>query len=197
MVCPVKAMVFPVVVYRCESWTIKKAECQRIDAFEQWCWRRLLRIPWTSRKSVLNIHWKGWCWSWSSNTLATWFEELTHWKRPWCWKDWRQEEKGMTEDKMVGWHHQFYGHEFEQAPWVGDGQRSVMWCSSWGRKELDTTGWLNWTEGKASLSISCKVLRQLTYESWSFWSDLHFSSPFSLYCSSRSSFLLFITFLFH
>ena len=76
--CLVKAMVFPVVMYGCESWTIKKAECLRIDAFELWCWRRLLRVPWTSRrsnqsilrKSVLNIHRKDWCWSWSSNTLA-------------------------------------------------------------------------------------------------------------------------------
>ena len=89
----VKATVFPVVMYGCESWTIKKAECQRIDAFELWCWRRLLRIPWTARsynqsilirKSIVNIHWKNWCWSWNSNTLATWCKELTHWKRPWC-----------------------------------------------------------------------------------------------------------------
>ena len=78
----VKAMVFPVVMYGCESWTIKKAEHQRIDAFELWCWKRLLRSQTSSssRKSVLNIHWKDWCWHWSSNTLATWFEELTHWK---------------------------------------------------------------------------------------------------------------------
>ena len=90
----VKAMVFPVVMYGCENWTIKKAECRRIDAFELWCWRRLLRVPWTARrsnqsilkKSVLGLHWKDWCWRWSSNTLATWCEELTHWKRPWCWE---------------------------------------------------------------------------------------------------------------
>ena len=87
-------MIFPVVVYGCESWTIKKAEHQRIDAFELWCWRRLLRVPWTARrsnqytyrKSVLNIHWKDWCWSWNPNTLATWCEELTHLKRHWCWE---------------------------------------------------------------------------------------------------------------
>ena len=86
----VKAMVFPVVMYGCESWTIKKAEHQRIDAFKLWCWRRLSRIPWLARRSnqsilkeiILNIHWKDWCWS--SNTLVTWCEELTHWKRPWC-----------------------------------------------------------------------------------------------------------------
>ena len=91
----VKAVVFLVIIYGCESWTIKKAEHQRIDAFEQWHWRRLLRVPWTAkrsnysilgRKSVLNIHWKDWCWSWNSNTLATWCDEPAHWKRPWHWK---------------------------------------------------------------------------------------------------------------
>ena len=88
----VKAMVFPVVMYGCESGTAKKAECQKFDAFELWCWRRLLRIPWLQgdptspswRRSVLGVHWKDWCWSWNSNTLATSFEELIHWKRPWC-----------------------------------------------------------------------------------------------------------------
>ena len=84
----VKAMVFPVVMYGCESWTIKKAECWSIDAFE------LLRVPWTARRSnqsiqrrpVPGVHWKYWGWSWNSNTLATPCEELTHWKRPWCWE---------------------------------------------------------------------------------------------------------------
>ena len=87
------AMVFPVVMYGSESWTIKKSEHQRIDAFELWCWRRLLRVPWTARRSnqsilkeiVQGVHWKDWCWSWNSNTLATWCEELTHLKRLWCW----------------------------------------------------------------------------------------------------------------
>ena len=85
---------FSVIMYKCESWTIKKAEHWKIDAFELWCWRRFLRVPWTARrsnqsilrKSVLNIHWKDWCWSWNSNMPATWCEELTHWKRPWCWE---------------------------------------------------------------------------------------------------------------
>ena len=73
----------------CESWTIKKIEGWRIDAFELWCWRRLLRVPWTARRSnqsILNIHWKDWCWTWNSNTLATWCEELTHLKSSWCWE---------------------------------------------------------------------------------------------------------------
>ena len=79
-------MVFPVVMYGCESWTVKKAEHQRTDAFELWCWRRLLRVPWTARRSALGFLWKEWCWRWNSSTLATSHEELTHWKRLWCWE---------------------------------------------------------------------------------------------------------------
>ena len=85
-------MVFPVVLYGCESWTIKKVNQWRIDAFKQWCWRRLLSIPWRRsnqsilKESTLNIHWKDWCWSWSSSTLATWYEGLIYWKRPRCWE---------------------------------------------------------------------------------------------------------------
>ena len=107
----IKAVAFPVVMYGCESWTIKKAEHQRMDAFELWCWRRLLRVPWTARRSnqpilkeiIMNIHWKDWCWSWNSNTLATWCEELTHLKRSWCWERLKAEKKGMTEVKMLRW----------------------------------------------------------------------------------------------
>ena len=86
-------MVFPVVMNGCEIWTVKKADCQRIDAFEMCCWRSLLRVSWSARRSnqfilkiSLNVHWKDWCWSWNSNILATWCEELTHLKRPWCWE---------------------------------------------------------------------------------------------------------------
>ena len=92
----VKAMLFfvPIVTKRCESRTLKKAENWRIDAFTLWYWRRLLRvlvqqgdqISQSLRKLVLNIHWKDWCWSWSSNILATKCKEPTHWKRPWCWE---------------------------------------------------------------------------------------------------------------
>ena len=80
-------MVFPVVMYGCESWTVKKAKCRRTDAFELWCWRRLLRVPWTDptspfwKRSALGLLWRDWCWSWNSSTLATSCEELTHWKR--------------------------------------------------------------------------------------------------------------------
>ena len=100
----VKAMVFPVVMYGCGSWTIKKPEHWRICAFELWFWRRLLRICWTARnqtsqsyrKSVMNIHWKDWCWS--SNIWAT--GRLTG-KDPDTGTDWRQEEKGTTEDEWL------------------------------------------------------------------------------------------------
>ena len=141
-VCLIKAMVFPAVMYGYESWTIKKAEHWRTDAFELWCWRRLwesLGLPGdkngqSSRKLVLNIYWKDWCLSWSSNTLATWCKRLTYRKIPDAGKDWRQEEKGTTEDEMVGWHRRLNGNEFEQALEVGDRQGGLTCCSPWGRK---------------------------------------------------------------
>ena len=125
----VKAMVFPVVMYGCESWTIKKAEHKRIDAFELWCWRRLLRVPWTARRSnqsilkktVLNIHWKNWCWSWNFNTLATWCEELTHLRRPWHWE--RLRAGGEGDDR--GW--DGWMASPTQWTWVWVSFRSCWW----------------------------------------------------------------------
>ena len=104
----VKAMVFPLVMYGCESWTVKQAEHSGTDASELWCWRRLLRVPWTARRSnqsilkrtTLNIYWKYWCWSRSSSSLATWCKEPTHWKRPWCWERLRA---GGEEDDRMSW----------------------------------------------------------------------------------------------
>ena len=110
----IKAMDFPIVMYGCESWTkkIKKSERRRIDAFELWCWRRLLRIPWTARRSnqsilkkwVLNIHWGT---DAEAEATILWPPDAKSWliwKDPDAGKDWRQEEKGMTEDEIVGWH---------------------------------------------------------------------------------------------
>ena len=149
----VKAMVFLVVMYGYESWTGKKAESQRIDAFELWCWRRLLRVPWTARRSNQSIlkeispgcSLEGWCWSWNSNTY---FRHLM------------KRVDSLEKTLMLGgirgrrkrgwqrmrWHHQLDGHEFGWTPGVGDGQGGLACYDSWGRKESDMTEWLNWTE---------------------------------------------------
>ena len=147
-------MVFPVVMYGCESWTIKKAECQRIDAFELWCWRRLLRVPWTTRRynqSILKETSPG-C-SLKGLMLRLKLQYFGH--LMWSWligkdpdagRDWGQEENGTTEDEMAGWHHWLDAHEFGWTLGVGDGQGGLACCDSWGRKESDTTERLNWTE---------------------------------------------------
>ena len=115
----VKAMVFPVVMYGCESWTIKKAECRRIDAFELWCWRRLLWVPWTARRAnqpILKEISPG-CFfgrtDIEAETPIVWPRDAKSWliwKDPDSGNDWGQEEKGMTEDEMVGWRHRLSGH---------------------------------------------------------------------------------------
>ena len=124
-----QAMVFPVVMYGCETWTIKKAERQRIDAFELWCWRRLLSP--LGCKEIQPVHPKGdQSWIFTGRTDAEaetpilWPPDVKNWltgKDPDAGKDWKQGEKKMTEDEMVAGHHQLDGHEFEQALGVGDG----------------------------------------------------------------------------
>ena len=118
----VKVMVFPVLIYGCESWTIKKAEHWRIDAFELWCWRRLLRVPWTARRSNQSIL-KGISpeYSWEElmlklKTPILWPPDGKNWliwKDPDAGKDWRRKEKGTTEDEMVGWHYWLNGRELD------------------------------------------------------------------------------------
>ena len=139
-------------MYGCESWTIEKAEHQRADALELWCWRRLLRVPRTARRasqsflkeispeySLEGLMLKPkWCKSEALPDAKSWLIG----KDPEAGKDWRQ-EKGTTEDKMVGWHHWLNGHESEQAPGDGEGQRSLACCSPWGQKE-STQLW-EWT----------------------------------------------------
>ena len=144
-VCLVKTIVFTVVKYGCESWTIKKAEHQRIDAFELWCWRRPLGVPWTARRSnqsilkeinpehsleglMLNLQYFGHLIQ-TANSL----------KKTICWERLRAGGEGTTEDEMVGWHHRLNGHEFEQTPGDSEGQGSLVCCSPWGRKKSDMT----------------------------------------------------------
>ena len=147
-------MVFPVVMYGCESCTIKKAEHWRSDAFKLWCWRRLLRVPWTTRISNQSIlkeispgcSLEGLIWSWYSNTLATWCERLTHLKKPWCWE--RLRAGGEGDDR--GWDGWMVSQNWWTRIWASSRSwwrtGSLACCSPWGRKELDTTEWLNWTE---------------------------------------------------
>ena len=154
-ICIVKAMVFPLVMYGCESWTIKKAERRRIDAFELWCWRRLLRVPWTARRSNQSILKKiSPKYSLEGLMLKLKLQYFGHlmgsWligKDPDSGKDWSQEKKGTTEDEMVEWHHRLYGHKFEEAPGLGDGQGSLVCCSPWVAKSwTQLSDWtdLNW-----------------------------------------------------
>ena len=125
----VKAMVFSVVMYGYKSWTGKKAVRWRIDAFELWCWRRLFRVPWTAKRSnqsilkeiSLNIHQNDWCWIWNSNTLATWFKEPTHWKRPWSWE--RLKAGGEGDDR--GW--DGWMGSLMQCTWVWVGSGHWWW----------------------------------------------------------------------
>ena len=155
----VKAMVFPVVMCGYESWTIKKAEHRRIDAFE--LSRRVLEKTLESPlncKEIQPVHSKG-DQSWifiartdaEAETPILWPPDANNWliwKDPDAGKDWRWEEKGMTEDEMVGWHYRLDGREFEWTLGFGDGQGGLAFCDSWGRKKSDTTERLNWTDWK-------------------------------------------------
>ena len=143
-------------MYGCESWTIKKAEHRRIDAFELWCWRRLLRVPWTARRSnqsilkrlVLDVHWNAWCWSWNSNILATWCEELTHWKRPWCWE--RLKAGGEGDDRgWDSWMTSLTQHTWiwaSSGSWWGTGRSGVLWFMGLQRVGHDWATKLNCVE---------------------------------------------------
>ena len=146
----VKAMVFPIVTHWCESWTVKKAECQRTDVFKLWCWRRLLRVDY---KEIQPVHPKG-NQSWifigrtdsEAETPILWLPDAKNGligKDPDAGQDRRLEEKRTTEDGMVGWHHRLDGREFEQAPGV-DGKPGVLLSMGSQRVEQDRATELNW-----------------------------------------------------
>ena len=163
----VKAMVSPVVMYGCESWTIKKSVHWRIDAFELWCWRRLLRVPWTARRSNQSILGdQSWvfigrrCWSWNSNTLAIWWEELTLLKIPWCWERLRA------------------GGEGDDREWDGWKASLTQWTWVW----VNSGGW--WWTGRPG------VLQFKGSQSWTRLSD--WTKPNSaIQCVTCSLLLLF------
>ena len=144
----VKAIVFPVVMYGCESWIIKKTEHRRTDSFKLWCWRRLLRVLWTARRSNQSLL-KEISAEYSLEGLMLklklqYFSHLMQRanslaKTLMLGKTWRQEVRGVTEDEMVGWHHQLDGHDFKKILGGGEGQGSPECCNSWSSEESDTT----------------------------------------------------------
>ena len=148
-------MVFPVVMCGRENCTIKKTEFPRIDAFELWCWRRLLRVPWTARRSNQSILKEiSPEYSLEGPMMKLKLQYFGHlnaknwliWKDPDAGKDWRQ-QKGMIEDEMTEWHHHLNGHEFEQIVGHREGQGSLACCSPWGRRVgHDWATELKWTE---------------------------------------------------
>ena len=156
-----KVMVFPVVKYGCESWTLKKAECWKIDAFELLCWRRLLRIPWTVSRSNQSILKGNQSWMSIGRTVGEaetpilWPPDEKNWlirKDPDAGKDWRREEKWTIEDEMVGWHYQLNEHEFEQGLGVGDGKPGVLQSMGLRRVRHNWVTELNWSEVDHSFS---------------------------------------------
>ena len=159
-------MVFPVVTYECESWTVKKAECRRIDAFELWCWRRLLRVPWTAKRpnqSIVKEISPGI--SLEGMMLKLKLQSFGHlmWrvdsleKTLDAGRDWGQEEKGTTEDEIAGWHHWLDGRESEWTPGVGNGQRpGVLWFMGSQRAGHDWATELNFIGNLTCLGIMSK-----------------------------------------
>ena len=174
-------------MYGCDSWTIKKAECRRTDAFELQCWRKLLRVPCTAsrssqsilKESVLNIHWKDWCWSWNSNTLATWCEELIQWKRTWCWE--RLKAGGEGDD--TGWDGWMVSPT--QWTWVWASSRSWWWTGKPGMLQSMVLqrgkhDWANWTElngnkRKQNKILWCSCLVAKSY--WTLWWLMDYNTP--------------------
>ena len=132
-------MVFPVVMYECESWTVKKAEHRRIDAFELWCWRRLSRVPCTTRRSNQSflkeispgISLERMMLKLKLQYFGHLMRRVDSLEKSDAMRDCGQEEKGTTQDEIVGWHHGLNGHEFEQALGDGEGHGSLVCCGPW------------------------------------------------------------------
>ena len=169
-VCQVKAIVFPVVMYGCESWTVKNADCRRIDTFELWCWRRLLWVPWTARRYSQTIlkeisprcSLEGLMLKLKLQYFGHLIRRVDSLERPWCWEGLGAGGEGMTEDEMGGWHHQLDGQEFGETPvWWKTGRPGVLRFMGSQRVGHDWATELNWTELKGlgrELGHICKVL---------------------------------------
>ena len=183
-------MVFPVVTYSCESWTEKKAECQRIDVFELWCWRRLLKVPWTARRSnqsilryinpkysleglmlKLKLQYFGHL-MWTDNSLEKSVMDAR--------KDWGKKEKRVSENEMAGQHHRCNEHELGKNPGDDEGQGNLVCCSPWGHKKSDPTGQLN-----NSNNIPLLYMYHILYPFICQWTSRLLSCPsYCKYCCS-------------
>ena len=192
VVCLVKAMVFLVVMYGCESWTIKLRAEELIlsncgvgeDSWESFGLQDQTSPSW--RKSVLNIHWEDWCWSWNSNTLATWWEELTHWKRPWCWERLKSGGEG-ADRRWDGW-------MTSPTPWMSLSKRQelVMNREAWHAAvhgAATSRTWLSWTELMLFCFLWLRFVERLGFVvfhqiwktfSYYFFRYLSLSFPFSV-----------------
>ena len=163
-------MVFPVVMYGCEIWTIKKAERRRIDAFELWCWRRLeSTLDWREIQSVYPKGNQSWIFIGKTDveteTPILWPPDLKSWfiwKDPDAGKDWRREKKGMTEDEIVGWHHRLNGHWVwvNSGSWWWTGRLGVLWFMALQRVGHDWTTELNWTDTHTHTHTHIYVFKQ-------------------------------------
>ena len=171
-------MVFPVGMYGCESWTIKKDQHQRIDGFKLWCWRRLLRVPWTSVIKVIKpVNPKGnQLWivigrtDVKAETPILWPPDAKRQligKNSDAGKDWRHQEKGAIEDEMVGWHHLLSGHEFKQTPRDGKWQGSLVCYSPWSHKESNIEN--EQQQITSNYCIICLFFRFTFLEETKFW----------------------------
>ena len=142
-------VVYPIVMYRCENWNVKKAESWRIDTFKLWCWGQHLGVPWTvlrSKKSIpkeTNAKYTA-----EARMLKLKLEDFSNQmpranirKQHDAGKDWGQEEKEVAEDETVGWYHQFNVHMFEQTVGNSEREEGLVWCSTGSTKELDMTEW--------------------------------------------------------
>ena len=152
-VCLVKAMVFPVVMYGCKSWTVKEAEHRRIDAFELWCWRRLLRVPWTARRSNPSIlkeispgcSLEGRMLKLKLQYFGHLMQRVDSLEKTLMLGGIGGRRRSRWQDEMAGWHHWLNGRESEWTPGVGDGQGGLACCDSWGhRVRHDWATELNW-----------------------------------------------------
>ena len=141
-------------MYGYENWTIKKDECWRIDAFKLWCWRRLLRVPWTARRSNQSIlkeinpeySLEGLMLKLKLQYFGHLMRRAHSFEKTLMLGKIEGRRRRGWQGEMVGWHHGHNGHEFGWTLGVGDGPRGLACCSSWGCKESDTTEWLNWAD---------------------------------------------------